>query len=136
MVLKVPNERCCVSIRLSFFLQMQIEAKEAKEALDDVKARNNHIQELESSINQLHDIFTQLAKLVQEQGQLVDNIERNVISASEYCKKAATDVQVAKAYQMQARRKKVFLLIGLVVILVVAIVVLVAVLKANRAVAP
>ncbi|KAL1257499.1 hypothetical protein QQF64_010743 [Cirrhinus molitorella] len=47
-------------------------------ALTEIENRHKELLELESRIREIHDLFFQLALLVEEQGPMVDNIEANV----------------------------------------------------------
>ena len=65
----------------------------------------------ESDIQQLNEIFTDLARIVHEQTDLVDSIEANVEHASIYVEQGAGNVRQALDYQTKARQKKVILFI-------------------------
>lgn len=60
-----------------------METENQKRMLADVTQRRDQILELERSIKELHDLFVDMALLVQSQGELVDNIERNVTRATD-----------------------------------------------------
>eukprot|EP00794_Sanderia_malayensis_P013758 gene13758-15197_t len=81
-----------------------VETQQAKQSLRDIEARHNDIMKLETSIRELHEMFTDMAILVESQGEMINNIETNVIKASEYIQSAARDVKKAVTYQSKARR--------------------------------
>ncbi len=54
------------------------EGRTARSALTEIENRHKELLELESRIRDIHDLFFQLAMLVEEQGPMVDNIESNV----------------------------------------------------------
>ncbi|XP_075885208.1 syntaxin-1A-like [Nelusetta ayraudi] len=56
----------------------------SSQALSEIELRHQDIASLQSSIEELADIWRHVAALVESQGELVDNIERNVTSAAEY----------------------------------------------------
>ena len=55
---------------------MRVETARAE--LNEAEERYQQIRALETSIEQLHEMFLQLSILVQEQGEMVTRIEDNV----------------------------------------------------------
>ncbi|XP_051509020.1 syntaxin-2-like isoform X1 [Myxocyprinus asiaticus] len=95
-----------------------------RQALNEIESRHEDILRLESSIKELHDMFVDMAMLVETQGEMIDNIEKNVNNAVEYIDSAKEQTKKAVRYQTRARRKYIILaLIILVVLLVVALIV-------------
>ncbi|CAF3991725.1 unnamed protein product, partial [Adineta steineri] len=64
----------------------------AKEALNEIEARHRDITKLENSIKELHQMFIDLARLVADQGAMIDNIEHSVSKAVEYVDDATKKV--------------------------------------------
>nr|XP_023663100.1 syntaxin-1A-like isoform X4 [Paramormyrops kingsleyae] len=54
-----------------------------EQAMSEIETRHTEIIKLENSIRELHDMFVDMAMLVESQGELVDNIEKNVLSTEE-----------------------------------------------------
>ena len=50
-----------------YFLQIIMETQQAKQSLKDIEARHNDIIKLENSIKELHDMFMDMAMLVESQ---------------------------------------------------------------------
>ncbi|RXN19546.1 piwi 1 [Labeo rohita] len=95
-----------------------------RQALNEIESRHKDILRLESSIKELHDMFVDMAMLVETQGEMIDNIEKNVNNAVEYVGQAKVETKKAVRYQTQARRKYIILaLIVLVVLAVIALIV-------------
>ncbi|KAL6097116.1 stx2 [Pungitius sinensis] len=67
----------------------------SSQALSEIESRHQDIIRLESSIKELHDIFADTALLLEIQGDLINNIEKNVTSAAEY-------IDVSKAQTCEA----------------------------------
>nr|CAD2129345.1 unnamed protein product [Meloidogyne enterolobii] len=97
------------------------DTQQAKQTLADIEARHNDIMRLESSIRELHDMFMDMAMLVESQGEMVDRIEYNVEHAKEFVDRAVADTKKAVQYQSKARRKKIFCLIVAIVLLALLI---------------
>ncbi|KAF3845592.1 hypothetical protein F7725_008755 [Dissostichus mawsoni] len=61
----------------------------------DGENRQRELLELEQRIREIHDLFAQMASLVEEQGVMLDNIQANVGATQDYVAKA--NVQIKKA---------------------------------------
>ena len=80
---------------------------QAKEALQYIQNRHADIVKLEQSIHELHQLFLDMAILVETQGELIDQIEYNVNQSVAFSKEAAQQLQEAAVLQRKSR--KVFL---------------------------
>ncbi|XP_016426475.1 syntaxin-3-like [Sinocyclocheilus rhinocerous] len=101
----------------------------SKQALSEIEARHKDIVRLESSIKELHDMFVDIAMLVESQGNMVDNIEVNVGKAVDHVEVAKTETKKAVRYQSKARKKMIILgVIGAVVLIIILIIILTQVL--------
>ncbi|KAH9390046.1 Syntaxin-1A, partial [Tyrophagus putrescentiae] len=92
------------------------DTQQAKQTLADIEARHADIIKLENSIRELHDMFMDMAMLVESQGEMIDRIEFHVSSALEYVEEAVKDTKKAMEYQRKARRKQIMILICLLII--------------------
>lgn len=90
--------------------------KEAEEALKYVQSKHKEIQKLESSINELHQLFVDMAILVEAQGELINQIEKNVESAANYTRQGVKQLEQANKYQKKSRKKMCCLLICLLLV--------------------
>jgi len=82
----------------------------AKQTLADIEARHADIIKLETSIKELHDMFMDMAMLVESQGEMIDRIEYHVEHAVDYVQTATQDTKKALKYQSKARRRKIMLI--------------------------
>ncbi|XP_011427919.1 syntaxin-like isoform X1 [Crassostrea angulata] len=101
-----------------------METQAAKQTLADIEARHNDIIKLETSIRELHDMFMDMAMLVEQQGEMIDRIEYNVEQAVDYIETAKSDTKKAVKYQSKARRKLIMIIICVVVLLAVIAIIL------------
>ncbi|GAB6026506.1 Syntaxin-1A [Chamberlinius hualienensis] len=101
-----------------------METQQAKQTLADIEARHADIIKLENSIRELHDMFMDMAMLVESQGEMIDRIEYNVEHAVDYIETAKQDTKKAVKYQSKARRKKIliFICVGVVILLLALII--------------
>ncbi|XP_024084303.1 syntaxin-1A isoform X1 [Cimex lectularius] len=93
-----------------------MDTQQAKQTLADIEARHADIIKLENSIRELHDMFMDMAMLVESQGEMIDRIEYHVEHAVDYVQTATQDTKKALKYQSKARRKKIMILICLSVL--------------------
>lgn len=87
------------------------DTQQAKQTLADIEARHADIIKLENSIRELHDMFMDMAMLVESQGEMIDRIEFHVSGALEYVEEAVKDTKKAMEYKRKARRKQICILI-------------------------
>lgn len=107
---------------------IMMDTAQAKQTLADIEARHNDIIKLETSIRELHDMFMDMAMLVESQGEMIDRIEYHVEHAVDYVQTATQDTKKALKYQSKARRNKICIVVCLsltVLIIVIVIVVLI-----------
>nr|XP_021137648.1 syntaxin-1B [Columba livia] len=91
--------------------QIKMDSQMTKQALNEIETRHNEIIKLETSIRELHDMFVDMAMLVESQGEMIDRIEYNVEHSVDYVERAVSDTKKAVKYQSKARRKKIMIII-------------------------
>mmetsp|Transcript_16695 Transcript_16695/g.23203 ORF Transcript_16695/g.23203 Transcript_16695/m.23203 type:complete len:420 (+) Transcript_16695:38-1297(+) len=91
----------------------------ALEALQYIENRHKDIVKLEQSILELHQLFVDLAILVDQQGEMIDQIEYNVVQAKTYTKEAVVEIAEASKYQKKARKKMCCILCILLIVIAV-----------------
>uniref|UniRef100_A0A1B6F298 t-SNARE coiled-coil homology domain-containing protein n=1 Tax=Cuerna arida TaxID=1464854 RepID=A0A1B6F298_9HEMI len=96
-----------------------METQQAKQTLADIEARHADIIKLENSIRELHDMFMDMAMLVESQGEMIDRIEYHVEHAVDYVQTATQDTKKALKYQSKARRKKIMIIICVTILILV-----------------
>jgi len=100
------------------------DTQQAKQSLKDIEARHNDIIKLENSIKELHDMFMDMAMLVESQGEMIDRIEYNVEKSVDYIETAKADTKKAVKYQSKARRKKIMIIICIVVLVLILVLII------------
>ncbi|XP_074932712.1 syntaxin-1B isoform X2 [Phalacrocorax aristotelis] len=83
---------------------IKMDSQMTKQALNEIETRHNEIIKLETSIRELHDMFVDMAMLVESQGEMIDRIEYNVEHSVDYVERAVSDTKKAVKYQSKARR--------------------------------
>ncbi|XP_033978745.1 syntaxin-2-like [Trematomus bernacchii] len=82
-----------------FISDVNSNARISSQALSEIESRHQDIICLESSIKELHEIFSDTAMLLEIQGELINNIEKNVTSAGEYVDASKTETYEAVMYK-------------------------------------
>ncbi|XP_033502147.1 syntaxin-2-like [Epinephelus lanceolatus] len=82
-----------------FISDVSSNAQISSQALSEIESRHQDIISLESSIRELHEIFADTAMLLEIQGELINNIEKNVTSAAEYVDKSKAETYKAVTYK-------------------------------------
>ncbi|XP_064128109.1 syntaxin-2 isoform X1 [Loxodonta africana] len=75
-----------------------------RQALNEIESRHKDIMKLETSIRELHEVFMDMAMFVETQGEMINNIEKNVMNAADYVEHAKEETKKAIKYQSKARR--------------------------------
>jgi len=91
-----------------------------------IAERETEIQNIETGILELNEIFGQLGTIVTEQGTMLDNIESNISSVETDTREADRELVTAADYQRKAGRRAACLMI---VMIVVVCIVLIAILN-------
>jgi len=96
-----------------------------KTHLHEVEARHRDIKRLENNIRELHDMWMDMAMIVEKQGDMVDRIEFNVGQARDFTEGGAVNTKKALDNYQAAKKKKCMckvILITIAVVIVIAIV--------------
>lgn len=103
-----------------------------REIFSDIQERHHQILELEKSIVELHQLFVDMAVLVEAQGEIIDTIEDNVIKTDAYIEKGKNELVDANTYQKRIRKKKCFLIVCCAVIVGIILFVVTSSFKSNK----
>eukprot|EP00736_Rhodelphis_marinus_P006196 Rmarinus@m.7404 len=102
---------------------LDVNAQAAASAVEDIREKHKDILRLEESIKELHQLFMDMALLVESQGELLDQIEHSVSQSVNYVEKATSELEKAGEYQKKSRKKQCCILgFVLVVVLIIVIV--------------
>lgn len=94
----------------------------AVQVLAEIKERQRAVQDLEQSLLELHQIFLDMAVLVEAQGEMLDNVEKQVERCVGHVQSAAVALKEARVYQKKTRKLQCCIL--LIILIVIAAVVL------------
>jgi len=94
--------------------------QQAKNALAYIEARHADIKRIEASIQQLHQLFVDMAILVDTQQEMLNQIEYNVSTSVAYTAKGVEELKSAVKLQKKSR-KKMYIIICILVVVVIVI---------------
>ncbi|XP_039292786.1 syntaxin isoform X3 [Nilaparvata lugens] len=107
----------------SVFVENYIQkTMEARQNLQDIRDRHQELMNLEKSIIELHEMFGDVAILVENQGEMIDRVESYVGNGVELVKKGQIELTEAERSQKRARKKKMMLIICLISVLAIFII--------------
>jgi syntaxin 7 len=91
-----------------------------------IEERDHAIIEISGQIGEVHQIFQDLAVLVNDQGEQLDDIEANITRAAERAGDASVQISRAERSQRSARNRWCFLLMLTAVVLFILVLIILA----------
>ncbi|XP_055830449.1 syntaxin-related protein KNOLLE [Solanum dulcamara] len=95
------------------------------ETVVEIQDRHDAAKEIERSLLELHQIFLDMAVMVEAQGEKMDDIEHHVVNAAQYVNDGAKNLKTAKKYQKNSR-KWMFIAIIILLILILLVIIPIA----------
>lgn len=103
------------------------ESQKAISELQDLQDRERELNDLESQIHEVNMLFKEMHGMVQDQGKMVDSIEKHIEQAVSEVQSGNQQLEEAKKSQCAARKKKIIcfsILITVIIIVVIIIVII------------
>nr|KYP63007.1 Syntaxin-124 family [Cajanus cajan] len=104
------------------FLQRAIQEQGRGQIMDtisEIQERRDAVKEIEKNLIELHQVFLDMAALVESQGQQLNNIESHVAHASSFVRRGTEQLQEAREYQKSSRQWTCYaILLGIVLVIV------------------
>ncbi|GAA0186568.1 hypothetical protein LIER_33856 [Lithospermum erythrorhizon] len=94
--------------------------------VEEIQERHDAVREIEKKLLDLHQIYLDLAVLVEAQGDMLDNIETQVSNAVDHVQSGNTALQTAKKLQKSSRK---CMCIAIIILLLIIAIVVVGVLQ-------
>ena len=89
------------------FLQKAIQEQGRGQILDtilEIQERQHAVKEIEKNLLELHQVFLDMAALVEAQGHQLNNIESHTAHVSSFVKRGTDQLQEARVYQKSSRK--------------------------------
>ncbi|KAJ8442287.1 hypothetical protein Cgig2_011210 [Carnegiea gigantea] len=107
------------------FLQKAIQEQGKGQILDtisEIQERHDAVKEIEKNLIELHQIFLDMAALVEAQGQHLNTIESHVAHASSFVRRGTEQLEEARDYQKSSRKWCcIAILAGAVLVVVITV---------------
>ncbi|XP_031500759.1 syntaxin-124-like [Nymphaea colorata] len=107
------------------FLRQAIQQQGRGQIMDtisEIQERHDAVKEIERGLLDLHQIFLDMAALVEAQGQQLNDIERHVAHASSFVTNGVVQLETAREYQKSSRKWTcIAIALGAVVIVIIVI---------------
>ncbi|KAK6917474.1 Syntaxin, N-terminal domain [Dillenia turbinata] len=104
------------------FLQKAIQEQGRGQILDtisEIQERHDAVKEIEKNLIELHQVFLDMAALVESQGHQLNNIESHVAHANSFVRRGTEQLHEAREYQKASRKWTCYaVLLGAVLIVV------------------
>ncbi|KAJ3692037.1 hypothetical protein LUZ60_012387 [Juncus effusus] len=104
------------------FLQKAIQEQGRGQIIDtisEIQERHDAVKEIEKSLLDLHQVFLDMAALVESQGHQLNDIESHVAHASSFVRRGTVELETAKEYQKSNRKWTCIAIIAGMVLIVV-----------------
>ncbi|XP_021763372.1 syntaxin-related protein KNOLLE-like [Chenopodium quinoa] len=96
------------------------------ETVIEIQGRYDAAKEIERSLLELHQVFLDMAVMVESQGEQLDDIEHHVMNASNYVQDGTKNLKQAKDYQRGSRKCMCIGIIALLVIILLIVIPIIA----------
>lgn len=80
---------------------------------EEINEKVKGIEEIERNVNEINQLFIDINLIIRDQGEMLDNIEMNVLSASDFVERGVAQLHRAETYQKSAHSKAKYILGGL-----------------------
>lgn len=118
------------------FLQKAVQEQGRGQIIDTIKEiqeRHDAVKDVEKNLVELHQIFMDMAVLVEAQGEQLNSIEAAVQGASSFVQRGTQQLHTAKKLQTSTRRWTCYaIIVLLILILIVVVPILVKFLPSNN----
>lgn len=105
------------------FMQKAIQEQGRGRILDtisEIQERHDAVKEIEKNLLELHQVFLDMAALVEAQGHQLNDIESHVAHASSFVRRGTEQLQEARVHQKSSRKWTCYaILLGIVLLVVI-----------------
>ena len=91
----------------------------ARNALADIQERHRDILRLESSINEMHQLFLEMSLLVEAQGELIDQIEHQIGQGVTFTGRAVEELRYTSEMKKKRNERVCWAVVVLIIIILI-----------------
>lgn len=102
------------------FMQKAIQEQgrgQIMDAISEIQERHDAVKEIEKNLIELHQIFLDMAALVEAQGQQLNDIESHVAHASSFVQRGTEQLVDAREYQKESRKWSYYAVLLVIVLI-------------------
>ncbi|TKY61912.1 syntaxin 1B/2/3 [Spatholobus suberectus] len=106
------------------FLQKAIKQQGRATIMDtiqEIQERHGTVKEIERNLHELHQVFLDMAVLIQPQGEHLDDIESHVALANSFVSKGVQQLQVVQNHKKNTRNWTCFAILLFIIMLVIVL---------------
>lgn len=106
------------------FLQKAIQEQGRGQILDtiqEIQERHDAVKDIQKNLMELHQVFLDMAVLVESQGEQLNDIEGNVKRAHSIVQRGTETLQEARVYQKSSRKWTCYAIIILTIIVILIV---------------
>jgi syntaxin 1B/2/3 len=96
--------------------------QQSKDTLAQIMETRNDVQRIERSLRELNDMFNDLAALVSEQGEVLDQILTNVQTSVKFVEHGRRELKAAKKHTKKSRKYLCCMVVAAIIVFVVILV--------------
>lgn len=93
------------------------------DTISEIQERHDAVKDIERNLKELHQVFVDIALLIEQQGGELDDIEANVMNAGGEVDRGIRQLQIAKRHQKNTRKWTCYAIILLAIIIILAVVI-------------
>ena len=93
------------------------------DTISEIQERHDAVMDIERNLKELHQVFVDMAILIEQQGEELNDIEANVTRAKSMVVRGTQQLIVAKKHQKNTRKWTCYCIILLAIIIILAVVV-------------
>ncbi|XVF27720.1 hypothetical protein REPUB_Repub14bG0132900 [Reevesia pubescens] len=104
------------------FLQKAIQEQGRGQIMDtisEIQERHDAVKEIEKNLIELHQIFLDMAALVEAQGHQLNDIESHVAHASSFVRRGTHNLEEAREYQKSSRKWTCIAIMAVIVLIII-----------------
>eukprot|EP00759_Apiculatamorpha_spiralis_P011213 PhF_6_TR18626/c0_g1_i1/m.27228 len=91
--------------------------QQSKHKLEEIIETRNEVVKIEKAIRELHQLFVDLGSLIQQQGEVLDDIALNMRTTNKYMEKGIKELKTAKKYTKKNRKKMIWIIMCILIII-------------------
>jgi syntaxin 1B/2/3 len=106
------------------FLQKAIQEQGRGQVMDtisEIQERHDAVKDIERSLMDLHQVFLDMAALVEAQGHQLNDIESHVAHASSFVRRGTVELESARKYQKSSRKWMCIAILASIVLIAVLV---------------